>query len=42
MGYQYLTVDDEPNGVRVLTLNRPDRLNSWNAEMRPGAPRRGR
>lgn len=34
MGYQYLTVQDEPDGVRVLTLNRPDRLNSWNAEMR--------
>lgn len=34
MGYQYLTVQDEPDGVRVLTLNRPDRLNSWNADMR--------
>ncbi|MCU1455176.1 MAG: enoyl-CoA hydratase-isomerase, phenylacetic acid degradation [Acidimicrobiales bacterium] len=34
MGYQYLLEDDQPAGVRVLTLNRPDRLNSWNAEMR--------
>lgn len=34
MGYQYLEVEDGNDGVRVLTLNRPERLNSWNAEMR--------
>jgi enoyl-CoA hydratase len=34
MGYEYVAVEDEPDGVRVLTLNRPDRMNSWNAQMR--------
>lgn len=34
MGHEYITLDDEPRGVRVLTLNRPDRMNSWNAAMR--------
>ncbi|HVW45130.1 MAG TPA: enoyl-CoA hydratase/isomerase family protein [Amycolatopsis sp.] len=34
MGYEFVTVEDEPEGVRVLTLNRPDRMNSWNAQMR--------
>ena len=32
--YQHLLEDDRPAGVRILTLNRPDNLNSWNAEMR--------
>ncbi|MEL7207813.1 MAG: enoyl-CoA hydratase/isomerase family protein [Actinomycetota bacterium] len=32
-GYEYLLVDDD-DGVRTVTLNRPDRLNSWNAAMR--------
>lgn len=32
--YDYLLEEDLSGGVRVLTLNRPDRLNSWNAPMR--------
>ncbi|MGY1813263.1 enoyl-CoA hydratase/isomerase family protein [Blastococcus sp. SYSU D00820] len=34
MTYEYLLVDDEPGGVRVLTLNRPEKFNSWNGQMR--------
>lgn len=34
MGYEHLTVTDEPGGVRVLTLDRPERMNAWNAAMR--------
>jgi enoyl-CoA hydratase len=34
MGYEFVSVDDESDGVRVLTLNRPERMNSWNAQMR--------
>lgn len=34
MGYEHLLLDDEPGGVRILTLNRPERMNSWNAAMR--------
>jgi enoyl-CoA hydratase/carnithine racemase len=34
MGYEYLDVADEENGLRVLTLNRPERMNSWHAQMR--------
>jgi enoyl-CoA hydratase/carnithine racemase len=34
VSYDFLLEDDRENGVRVLTLNRPDRLNAWNAQMR--------
>ena len=32
--YAHLLIDDRPNGVQILTLNRSDNLNSWNAAMR--------
>jgi enoyl-CoA hydratase len=32
--YEYLLEADRGQGIRVLTLNRPDNLNSWNAAMR--------
>lgn len=34
MSYQYLLEANEPEGVRILTLNRPDQLNAWHAAMR--------
>lgn len=34
MDYRFLVRQDEPGGVRVLTLNRPEKLNSWHSEMR--------
>jgi enoyl-CoA hydratase len=34
MGYQFVDIADQPAGVRILTLNRPERMNSWNAQMR--------
>lgn len=34
MSYEYLLEEDSADGVRVLTLNRPDRLNAWNTPMR--------
>lgn len=34
MSYDYLLVEEREAGIGVLTLNRPDRLNSWNAAMR--------
>ncbi|MBM3518268.1 MAG: enoyl-CoA hydratase/isomerase family protein [Alphaproteobacteria bacterium] len=33
MSTKYLLVEDE-DGIRVVTLNRPERLNAWNAAMR--------
>ena len=32
--YEFLLEEDRSAGIRVLTLNRPDNLNSWNAAMR--------
>jgi enoyl-CoA hydratase len=32
--YEFLLEEDRPGGIRLLTLNRPDNLNSWNAGMR--------
>jgi enoyl-CoA hydratase len=34
MGHEFVSVVDESDGVRVLVLNRPERMNSWNAQMR--------
>jgi enoyl-CoA hydratase len=34
VSYRYLLAEDREAGIGVLTLNRPDRLNSWNAAMR--------
>lgn len=34
MSYDFLLEDDREGGVRILTLNRPERLNAWNAQMR--------
>lgn len=34
MNYDFLLEEDRDGGIRVLTLNRPERLNAWNAQMR--------
>lgn len=34
MSYEYLLEEDGADGVRMLTLNRPEKLNAWNAQMR--------
>ena len=32
--YEHLLVEDREGGVRIITLNRPEKFNSWNARMR--------
>jgi len=32
--FQHLLVDDRDGGVRIITLNRPEKFNSWNSAMR--------
>ena len=32
--YTHLLIDDDPDGLRVITLNRPDKLNAWDSLMR--------
>ena len=34
MSYEHLLVEDRDGGVRIITLNRPEKFNSWNAKMR--------
>lgn len=34
MSYDFLLEEEREGGIRILTLNRPDRLNAWNAHMR--------
>ncbi|MGZ0219916.1 MAG: enoyl-CoA hydratase/isomerase family protein, partial [Acidimicrobiales bacterium] len=34
MSTDHLLVEDNDSGVRLITLNRPDKFNSWNAAMR--------
>lgn len=34
MTYTHLLVDDEPDGLRIITLNRPGKLNAWDSLMR--------
>lgn len=34
MSFEHLLVDDHDGGIRVVTLNRPEKFNSWNAAMR--------
>lgn len=34
MTYEHLLEEDREGGIRILTLNRPERLNAWNSLMR--------
>lgn len=34
MSYEHLLVDDREGGIRIVTLNRPEKFNAWNATMR--------
>lgn len=34
MTYDFLLEEEREGGIRILTLNRPERLNAWNARMR--------
>ncbi|MFN0025596.1 MAG: enoyl-CoA hydratase/isomerase family protein [Acidimicrobiales bacterium] len=32
--YEHLLAEDREGGIRIITLNRPEKFNSWNAKMR--------
>lgn len=34
MSYDFLLEEEREGGIRILTMNRPERLNAWNAHMR--------
>lgn len=34
VSYEHLLLEDREGGVRIITLNRPEKFNSWNTKMR--------